>query len=52
MIDSNPLTWNMDIHLIEEKMHRDKAIMVVHTYGLPVDMNPVLDILKSIGKVD
>ena len=48
LIDSHPLTWNMDIHLIEEKITPlTKAIMVVHTYGLPVDMNPVLDICKK-----
>lgn len=47
LVDSDPLTWNMDISQIEGKITpRTKAIMVVHTYGLPVDMNPVLDLAR------
>ncbi len=48
LVDSDPLTWNMDIKTIEEKItKRTKAIMVVHTYGLPVDMDPVLILAKK-----
>ena len=37
----------MDVTQIEAKITpRTKAIMVVHIYGLPVDMSPVLDIAK------
>jgi perosamine synthetase len=37
----------MDVTQIESKItERTKAIMVVHIYGLPVDMNSVLDIAK------
>ncbi len=47
LIDSDPLTWNMKVEDIEEKITtKTKAIMVVHIYGLPVDMDPVLDIAK------
>lgn len=47
LVDSDPITWNMDINQIEAKITpRTKAIMVVHIYGLPVDMGPVLDIAK------
>ncbi len=43
LVDSDPITWNMDVSILQEKItHRTKAIMVVHTYGLPVDMDPVL----------
>ena len=36
-------TWNMDVCQIEAKITpRTKAIMLVHIYGLPTDMNPVL----------
>jgi len=43
LVDSDPITWNMDISQIEDKITpRTKAILVVHIYGLPVDMNPVL----------
>ncbi len=40
LIDSDPITWNMDVSKIERKItQRTKAIMVVHIYGLPVDMD-------------
>jgi perosamine synthetase len=43
LVDSNPVTWNMDVDQIEKKInHKTKAIMVVHTYGLPTDMSRVL----------
>lgn len=45
LVDSDPVTWNMDVSQIEAKITpRTKAIMVVHIYGLPVDMDPVLEI--------
>jgi perosamine synthetase len=48
LIESDPETWNMDVNQIEAKItSRTKAIMVVHTYGLPVNMNTVLDICKK-----
>lgn len=47
LVDSDPLTWNMDVSQIEAKITpRTKAIMVVHIYGLPVDMDPVLDLCR------
>jgi perosamine synthetase len=50
LVDSDTRTWNMDVKQIEAKITpRTKAIMVVHTYGLPVDMDPVLDIAKRHG---
>jgi len=50
LVDSDPLTWNMNVTQIESKITpRTKAIMVVHIYGLPVDMDPVLDIAKRHG---
>ncbi len=50
LVDSDPITWNMDVTQIEQKITpRTKAIMVVHIYGLPVDMDPVLDIAKRHG---
>jgi perosamine synthetase len=43
LVDSDPVTWNMDVQQIEAKISpRTKAIIVVHIYGLPVDMDPVL----------
>jgi perosamine synthetase len=50
VVDSDPITWNMDIAAIERQITpRTKAIMVVHIYGLPVDMDPVLAIAKQHG---
>lgn len=47
LVDCDPVTWNMDISQIESKITgRTKAIMVVHIYGLPVDMAPLLKIAK------
>ena len=48
LVDSDPKTWNMDVSKIEKKITpRTKAIMVVHIYGLPVDMNIVIDLCKK-----
>jgi perosamine synthetase len=50
VVDSDPLTWNMDVTQVEAKITpRTKAIMVVHIYGLPVDMDPVLAIAEKHG---
>lgn len=45
LVDADPVTWNMDVTQIEDKITPNtKAIMVVHLYGLPVDMDVVSDI--------
>lgn len=45
LVDSDPYTWNMDVTRIEERITpKTKAIMVVHIYGLPVDMDVVMNI--------
>jgi perosamine synthetase len=50
LVDSDPLTWNMDVSQIEAKITpRTKAIMVVHIYGLPVDIDPVLSLCRRYG---
>jgi perosamine synthetase len=47
LVDSDSVTWNMDVTQIETKITaRTKAIMIVHIYGLPVNMKPVFDIAK------
>lgn len=47
-IDQLADTWNMDVSQIERKITpKTKAIMVVHIYGLPVNMNPVLKIAEK-----
>ncbi|MCC7051506.1 MAG: DegT/DnrJ/EryC1/StrS family aminotransferase [Bacteroidia bacterium] len=48
LVDSDVTTWNMDVTKIEEKItNKTKAILVVHIYGLPADMNPILDLCKK-----
>ena len=48
LVDCDPRTWNMDVAAIESRITPDtKAIMVVHIYGLPVDMDPVLDLAEK-----
>lgn len=46
-IDSEEETWNMDVTTIEMKITgKTKAIMPVHIYGHPVDMDEVFKIAK------
>lgn len=48
LVDSDSETWNMDVSKIEEKItKKTKAILVVHIYGLPVDMDPILALCKK-----
>jgi perosamine synthetase len=50
VVDCDPHTWNMDINQVEAKITpRTKAIMVVHIYGLPVDMDPILSLADKHG---
>lgn len=50
LVDADPITWNMDVSAIEAKITpQTKAIMAVHIYGLPVDMDLVLDLAKKYG---
>lgn len=48
LVDSDPETWNMNVSQIESKItSKTKAILVVHIYGLPVDMDPVIALCKK-----
>jgi perosamine synthetase len=48
--DAEPDTWTMDVGEIESLVTpKTKAIMVVHLYGLPVDMDPVLEVAARHG---
>jgi perosamine synthetase len=50
LVDSDPVTWNMDVSKVEAKITgRTRAIMVVHIYGLPVDIDPIMDIARRCG---
>jgi perosamine synthetase len=50
VVDCQPDTWNLDPDLLAAKItERTKAIMVVHIYGLPVDIDPVIDLARRHG---
>ena len=50
LVDSDPFTWNMDVGQIAAKLTpRTKAIMAVHIYGLPVEMEPLLALAEKYG---
>lgn len=45
LVDSNINDWNMNVDEIEAKItDRTKAIMIVHLYGLPVQVDKVLEL--------
>jgi len=47
LVDADPVTWNMKIEQVAERITpRTKAIMVVHIYGLPVDMDPIIELAR------
>ena len=48
LIDSDLYTWNMKVEEIEAKItFRTKAIMIVHLYGLPVEVDKILELAKK-----
>jgi pyridoxal phosphate-dependent aminotransferase EpsN len=55
-IDSDPRTWNLDPQLLNralaERARRNKlprAVIVVHLYGQPADMDPILEACSRYG---
>lgn len=50
VVDSEPETWNINPALIESKItSRTKAILPVHIYGHPCDMDPITEIARKYG---
>src|SRR6266704_601003 len=49
-VDSSPETWQLDTRAIEAKLTpRTKAIIPVHLYGHPCDMDPILELAARRG---
>jgi perosamine synthetase len=50
VVDSDPETWNMRPDQVAARIGpRTRAIMVVHLYGLPCDMAPLLELAARHG---
>jgi perosamine synthetase len=48
LADSDPDTWTIDVNQVREKITpRTRAIMPVHIYGHPADMDPLRDLARE-----
>ena len=49
-VDIDPETFNVDTSQIESKItERTKAILPVHLYGQPADMDPIVELARKYG---
>jgi len=47
-IDINPKTYTIDVSKIEEKIsNKTRAIIPVHLYGQPADLDPIIELAKK-----
>jgi dTDP-4-amino-4,6-dideoxygalactose transaminase len=47
-VDIDPVTYNLDPHKIEEAITpKTRAILPIHLFGLPADMDPILEIAEA-----
>ncbi len=52
LVDCDPRTWCMNVDQFREKIGpRTRAIMAVHIYGHPVDMDPLVELAQQHGLV-
>lgn len=48
VVDADPLSWNIDVAQVARKLTpRTKAIMAVHIYGHPADMDPLFELARA-----
>jgi perosamine synthetase len=48
LVDSDPRTWCMDVDQVKDKISdKTRAIMPVHIYGHPVDVDPLLNLAEK-----
>lgn len=51
LVDSEPCTWNLDLEQVANKItRRTKAIIPVHTYGHPVDMDGLNEVADGASR--
>lgn len=49
-VDIDPETYNLDVNMVEDMVNeRTRAIMPVHLFGHPVDMEPLMNIAERHG---
>ncbi|MBC7074991.1 MAG: DegT/DnrJ/EryC1/StrS family aminotransferase [Syntrophomonadaceae bacterium] len=49
-VDIDPITYNMDLNQVEEILKKDnhiKAVIPVHLFGLPIDMNRLMKLTEE-----
>jgi perosamine synthetase len=50
LVDSDPRTWCLDVEQVKRKITpKTRAIMPVHIYGHPVNMDPLLELAEQHG---
>jgi perosamine synthetase len=50
LVDSDPELWTMDVRQLEARVtEKTRAVMPVHMYGHPVDMDPLLELAERRG---
>ncbi len=50
LVDSDPRTWTLDVDQVAARITpRTRAIMPVHIYGHPADMDPIVDLAARHG---
>lgn len=52
LVDQDPGTYNLDVSRLESALtHRTRAILPVHLYGQPADMDPIMEVAGRHGLV-
>ena len=52
LVDIDPVTYTLDVAALDAAITpRTRAVMPVHLYGQPADMDPILDIARRSGCV-
>ncbi|MGH3008126.1 MAG: DegT/DnrJ/EryC1/StrS family aminotransferase [Gaiellaceae bacterium] len=50
LVDSDPALWTMDVGQLEARVtEKTRAVMPVHMYGHPVEMDPLLELAERRG---